>query len=453
MEDILQPFVDSGEIDSIYTVVGQWDPNIVYISAPLKDWSQRSQSQQEIINQIRGPLGDIPGAPGRAFGTNSLSLRGQGGGLEIALTGQTYAQIFAAAVDFSNKLETQYPEFGKPNISYQPTQPQLRVEIDRLRAQELDVPLNDIATTLRAAINGDDVADLNVGDQAVPVILQANRAAISDPSDLANLYVGSQGGTLVPLSSLATIREEGVAAELERHAQRRAIEIDLELPENMPIDVAVGIINQMAEEVLPDNVGIVFLGEALAYEETAREVTLTYVLAFVIVLLVLAAQFESINSAVVVMLTVPFGIAAALFALYLTNTSINIYSQIGLVMLIGLLAKNSILLVEFADQLRDKGLGVREAVEKAALIRLRPITMTLVSTLLGGLPLILSSGAGAEARNAIGWVVFGGLGFAVIFTLFLTPVLYLALARLVKPRADESEHLEKELQQVDTLEH
>jgi len=287
----------------------------------------------------------------------------------------------------------------------------------------------------------------------VPIILQATRASISDPSDLANLFVGSTGGALVPLSSLATIREEGVAAELERHAQRRAIQIDLALAENMAIDEAVGVIARVAEQALPENIGLVFLGEALAYEETAKEVTLTYVLAFVIVLLVLAAQFESVNSAVVVMLTVPFGIAAALFALFLTDTSINIYSQIGLVMLIGLLAKNAILLVEFADQLRDRGLQVREAVEQAAIIRLRPIAMTLISTILGGLPLILSSGAGAEARNAIGWVVFGGLGFAVLFTLFLTPVLYLALARFVKPRADESKQLEKELQGINTLEH
>ena len=287
----------------------------------------------------------------------------------------------------------------------------------------------------------------------MPIILQATRASISDPSDLANLFVGSTGGALVPLSSLATIREEGVAAELERHAQRRAIQIDLALAENMAIDEAVGVIARVAEQALPENIGLVFLGEALAYEETAKEVTLTYVLAFVIVLLVLAAQFESVNSAVVVMLTVPFGIAAALFALFLTDTSINIYSQIGLVMLIGLLAKNAILLVEFADQLRDRGLQVREAVEQAAIIRLRPIAMTLTSTILGGLPLILSSGAGAEARNAIGWVVFGGLGFAVLFTLFLTPVLYLALARFVKPRADESKQLEKELQGINTLEH
>ena len=146
------------------------------------------------------------------------------------------------------------------------------------------------------------------------------------------------------------------------------------------------------------------------------------------------------------MLTVPFGIAAAIYALYFTGTSINIYSQIGLVMLIGLLAKNSILLVEFANQLRDAGMDVKEAIIEAGKVRLRPIMMTLVSTILGGLPLILSTGAGAEARNAIGWVVFGGLGLAVVFTLFLTPVLYFAFARFTKPKADEENRLNLELE-------
>jgi multidrug efflux pump subunit AcrB len=176
---------------------------------------------------------------------------------------------------------------------------------------------------------------------------------------------------------------------------------------------------------------------------------MTYVLAFLIVFLVLAAQFENVNSAIVVMITVPFGITSAILALYLTGTSLNIYSQIGLVMLIGLIAKNAILLVEFADQLRDNGLSVRKAVEQAALVRLRPITMTLISTLLGALPLIMSTGAGAEARNAIGWVVFGGLALAVLFTLYLTPVIYLGLARFTSPRGDESKQLAQELEQVD----
>ncbi|MFY8273423.1 efflux RND transporter permease subunit [Pseudoalteromonas sp. SSDWG2] len=448
MEDVLLPFVQSGEIESIYTVVGQWDPNIVFITVPLKHWDERSISQQEIINKIRGPLGAIPGAPARAFGSNSLNLRGQGGGVELALLGQDYNAIYAAAQDFAKVVEQAIPDVAPVRISYQPSQPQLRVNIDRRRASELGVELRDIAITLRSAINGDDIADLNVGDQSIPIMLQAQNRAINSPSDLSNLYVGGANGTLVPLSSVATISEEGVAAELERHAQRRAIEVDMELPPNMTMAQLVTQLRELSQESLPASITLAFKGEALTFEETANEVMLTYVLAFIIVLLVLAAQFESVNSAIVVMITVPFGITSAILALYLTGTSLNIFSQIGLVMLIGLIAKNAILLVEFADQLRDRGLQVREAVEQAALVRLRPIAMTLVSTLLGALPLILSTGAGAEARNAIGWVVFGGLSLAVLFTLFLTPVVYLGLARFTKPRADESQQLAKELEQV-----
>lgn len=446
MEDILLPFVESGEIESIYTVVGQWDPNIVFITVPLKHWDERHFSQQEIINKIRGPLGNIPGAAGYPGGSNSLNLRGQGGGIELALLGQDYLEIFKAAQAFSAEIENAIPEVAPVRISYQPSQPQLRVNIDRRRAEELGVSLSDISITLRAAINGDDIADLNIGDQSIPIMLQAQNQTITNPNDLANLYVGARDGQLVPLSSVATITEEGVAAELERHAQRRAIELSMELPENVTIAELVTKIRDISETNLPNGISLAFKGEALTFEETANEVLLTYVLAFLIVLLVLAAQFESVNSAIVVMITVPFGITSAILALYLTGTSLNIYSQIGLVMLIGLIAKNAILLVEFADQLRDQGRSVRVAVEEAALVRLRPIAMTLVSTLLGALPLILSTGAGAEARNAIGWVVFGGLALAVLFTLYLTPVIYLGLARFTKPRGDESKHLADELE-------
>lgn len=448
LEEILLEYKESGDIESIYTVVGQWDPNLVFITANLKPWEERDISQQEIINNIREPLSQVPGAPGRAFGDNSLNLRGQGGGLEMAITGENYDEIFRAAREFTAVIKERMPELGEPNVSYQPTQPQLRVKIDRRRAAELGVSLSDISSTLRAAINGDDVADLNVGDQQIPVMLRTRNNLIQSPQDMQNLYVSSSSGELVPISSISEIVEEGVSAELERQAQRRAIEVDADLPEDLPMSEAVEQLRAIADEVLPDSMGLVFLGEAATFEDTSQEIAMTYILAFLIVLLVLAAQFESLNSAVVVMLTVPFGIAAAIYALFLTGTSMNIYSQIGLVMLIGLLAKNSVLLVEFADQLRDRGLEVREAIEEAALIRLRPIMMTLISTILGGLPLILSSGAGAEARNSIGWVVFGGLGLATLFTLYLTPVLYLWLARFTKPRADESARLENEMQQA-----
>ncbi|RDV25218.1 AcrB/AcrD/AcrF family protein [Alteromonas aestuariivivens] len=445
MEELLLPYVENGTVDSIYTVVGRWDPNIVFITAPLKHWDERDKSLQDVVREIRPSLQSIPGAPGNAFGGNSLNLRGQGGGLQVALTGDTYERIYQAAVDFAARLETDMPEVGSPRIGYEPTQPQMRINIDRRRAEELGVPLNDISSTLRAAVNGNDLADLNVGDQAVPIILQTDSRNRINPAELTNLYVKSNKGTLVPMSSVAYITEEGVAAELERQAQRRAIEVSLELPEDMPIEEVVEKIRTLGQQTLPDGIGLVFLGEAQTYEETSRQVAMTYLLAFLIVLLVLAAQFESINSAVVVMLTVPFGIGAAIYALYLTDTTINVYSQIGLVMLIGLLAKNAILLIEFADQLRDRGYSVYDAIVEAGKVRLRPIMMTLVSTIFGCLPLILSSGAGSEARNAIGWVVFGGLGIAVLFTLYLTPVLYLALARFTKPRADESQRLENEL--------
>lgn len=449
MEDILLPFVESGEIESIYTVVGQWDPNIVFITVPLKHWDERHFTQQEIINKIRQPLGDIPGAPAYPGGANSLNLRGQGGGIEIALLGQDYLQIFKAAQQFSAALEKAVPEVAPVRVSYQPSQPQLRVNIDRRRAAELGVSLSDIAVTLRAAINGDDIADLNIGDQSIPIMLQAQNQTINDPSDLANLYISGRDEQLIPLSSVANITEEGVAAELERHAQRRAIGLSMELPDGLTIATLVEQIKQVSAQSLPSGINLAFKGEALTFEETSNEVLMTYVLAFLIVFLVLAAQFENVNSAVVVMVTVPFGITSAILALYLTDTSLNIYSQIGLVMLIGLIAKNAILLVEFADQLRDQGLTVRKAVEQAALVRLRPITMTLISTLLGSLPLIMSTGAGAEARNAIGWVVFGGLSLAVLFTLYLTPVIYLGLARFTTPRGDESKQLAQELEKVD----
>ena len=231
MEEMLLPYVENGTIDSIYTVVGRWDPNIVFITAPLQHWDDRDKSLQDVVSEIRPGLQNIPGAPGNAFGGNSLNLRGQGGGLEIALTGDTYDNIHKAAMAFAATLESELPELGRPRVSYDPTQPQMRVNIDRRRAEELGVPLSDIASTLTAAVNGDDIADLNVGDQAIPIMLQTNNRSTVNPSDLTNLYVKSNDGNLIPLSSLAYITEEGVAAELERQAQRRAIKVEIVLPE------------------------------------------------------------------------------------------------------------------------------------------------------------------------------------------------------------------------------
>ena len=323
------------------------------------------------------------------------------------------------------------------------------MQIDRQRASDLGVDLDDVAQSLRAMIGGDDIVDLNVGDQAVPIFLTSEAVAVTNPSDLRNLYVRTENGGLVPLSSITRIVEQGVAAELDRTEQRRAIELEANIAEGVPLQEAIDEIERLAAEAVADDIDILLQGEAESLEETSNDVLMTYLFALVIVFLVLVAQFESLTSALVVLLTVPFALAAAILALFLSGVSLNIYSQIGLVMLIGLMAKNGILIVEFADQLRHQGRSVREAAEEAAAIRLRPIGMTLISTVIGAVPLILASGAGAEARQSIGWVILGGLGIAGVFTLFLTPVIYLGIARFGRPRSVDLARLQKEIEDVD----
>ena len=294
-------------------------------------------------------------------------------------------------------------------------------------------------------VDGFRVIDLNVDDQTVPIILEAGSDKINDPSDLVNLYVRTSSGAVVPLSSVVTLNERGVAGQLDRRLQRRAIEVDVEVKPGVALQTAIDDLMSVANEVLPEDISVITRGEAAALDEATRDTLLSYGFALLVVFLVLVAQFESVTSAVVIMTIVPFGLAAAIFSLFMTGTSLNIYSQVGLVMLIGLIAKNGILLVEFADQLRDQGYAVREAIMEAAHTRIRPIAMTLVSTVIGALPLILASGPGSEAREAVGWVVFGGLGLAAIFTLYLTPVVYLGIARWAKPRAAARQRLEAEL--------
>ena len=446
IEAILQPYVERGEVERVLTTVGRWDLNRVYTLARLAPWDERTRRQQEIVKELRRAMSAVPGARVRIWSPNSLGLWSSSAtGVEVALLGTEYGRLFEVAREFARAIEEDLPHLSDPDISYQPTQPQLSVHLDRRRAADLGLPLDGIATTLRAMIDGYEIAHLNVGDETIPIRLEAEGGAIKDPNDLVNLHVRSAAGGLVPLSSVATVTEAGVAAELDRHRQHRAIEIDADTAPGYPLRDAVEDLERLAERLLPPDVEMILLGEAEALEETSREVALTYAIALIVVFLVLTAQFESFMSAAVIMTTVPFGLAAAVLAMYLTGTSINIYSQIGLVMLIGIMAKNGILVVEFAEQLRDRGLAVAEAIETAARVRLRPIVMTMISTVLSGLPLILGGGPGAEGRAAIGWVVFGGLGLAALFTLYLTPVAYLALARFAKPRSAEGAHLEREL--------
>ncbi|MEC7889609.1 MAG: efflux RND transporter permease subunit, partial [Pseudomonadota bacterium] len=450
IEMVLQPYLDSGEIESTFSIVGRYDPNRVRVTAQLADWGERDRGQSDIVEELNGPLREIPGSRTNARGRGTLSFGGGGGGnIEVALTGAEYDQIYASALKLSEAIDTQSTILSNPDISYQPTQPQLSIRIDRQRASDLGVDLDDVAQTLRAMVGGDEIVDLNVGDQAVPIFLTSQATTITNPSDLRNLYVRTEGDALVPRSSITQIVEQGVAAELNRTAQRRAIEVEADIAEGTPLQDAIDEIERLAAETVADDTDMILQGDAESLEETSNDVLLTYLFALVIVFLVLVAQFESLTSALVVLLTVPFALVAAILALFLSGISLNIYSQIGLVMLIGLMAKNGILIVEFADQLRHQGRTIREAVEEAAAIRLRPIAMTLISTVVGAVPLILASGAGAEARQSIGWVIFGGLGIAGVFTLFLTPVIYLGVARFGKPRSVDLAKLQEEIDDID----
>ena len=445
MENILMPLLEDGEITDLFSVVGRWDPNIIFMVAKLADWNERERNQQEIAADLKPLFSELPGVTTRVFSANSLNLRGaSNGGLSVALLGTDYDELYAAARDYTDQIRARLDSVSRPRIGYDPSQPQLSVEIDRERSSDLNIPLEDVAQTLRVMVDGARIVDLNADDQTIPIILEAGSDKIRDPNDLVNLYVRSQSGALVPLSSLVRLDERGVAGQLDRREQRRAIEIDFEIQPGFAMQTAVDDLFALAGEVLPDGVTLITRGEAAALAETNRETLITYGFALLIVFLVLVAQFEGVTSALVIMAIVPFGLAAAIAALFMTGTSLNIYSQVGLVMLIGLIAKNGILLVEFADQLRDQGHDVREAIEEAARIRLRPIVMTLVSTILGALPLILASGPGSEARSAVGWVVFGGMGLATVFTLYLTPVAYLGIARFAKARATAGQRLDEE---------
>lgn len=449
VEEILQPYVDAGLAEPLYSITGRYDLNRGAISMQLIPWAERSVTQGEIQAEIRGALAMIPGAQSRVRSGNSLGLRGSSGGsLSIALTGPNYPEIAAAADAFAQDL-AQVAGLSGVRIQYQATQPQLSIGVDRARASDLRVPMSTLSATLRALVDEDEISELTINDQAVPVLLQSAAGAVRDPVDLMSLYVRSDLGDLVPLSQIVTLSEKGVAAELDRHAQRRAIELDASISPEVSLRDVIDDVRALSQETLPAGIGLIFLGEAASLDETSSALMVTYIIALLVVFLVLLAQFESLTSAVVVMLTVPFGVCAAIYAMLLTGTTINIYSQIGVLVLIGVMAKNGILLVEFANQLRDEGSTVLEAALEAAQARLRAISMTLICTVMSGLPLIFGSGPGAEAREAIGWVIVGGLGLAAVFTLFLTPAAYALVSGLTSSRASSGAALEKELDAVE----
>tara|TARA_R110002124_G_scaffold16882_7_gene71475 strand:- start:36228 stop:39341 length:3114 start_codon:yes stop_codon:yes gene_type:complete len=447
VESLLQPFIASGEVRSLFVLSGFGTGG--FMTLTLAPWDERDRSQAEIATEINALMTQVPGVSASIRQGNSLGIRGGGSGLQFAVVGSDYTVLADTAQKVADRL-AEDGRFGRVNVSFDTTQPQLTLTVDRTRADSLGIDINGLATTLQAMIDGSDIGNIFINDTSYTVRMVSSSNPINDPRDLEGLFIRTGDGRFVPMSTIATITESAVPPSLAREQQRRAVPVTASLDGGLALGDAYYQTLELARPLLPEGVSIIPLAEARTIGEANNGLLITFGFALIIILLVLAAQFESLWSAIIVMTTVPFGVAAALYALMVTGGSLNIFSQIGLVLVVGIMAKNGILIVEFANQLRDQGLAVREAIEQASNIRLRPVMMTMIATILGGLPLVLAKGAGAEARSALGWVMVGGLSFAAVSTLYLTPTAYLLLARFSKPKAEEEARLERELDAATT---
>lgn len=444
IEALVEPLRASGEVTSVFAIAGTGGGSRGFMVITLADWADRDRSQQEISDQLTGSLRGIVGIRAFAIQPNSLGIRGAGQGLSFALLGDDYGDLAEVARSLVEKMEED-PRFGQVRLGYDTTQPQLFVEIDRARAEDLGVRIDGLGEALQAVLDGRTVGTIFLQDESYDIRLVSTETPVDDPGDLERTFVPSDSGQLVPLSSFATLTERPVAPELGRESQSRSVPISASLSPEFPLGAALAEVQRLTDDLLSEEMRLVPMAEAATLGETSSGLLVTFGIALAVVFLVLAAQFESFVSAVIVMATVPLGLGCAVFALLLTGGSVNVYSQIGLVLLVGIMAKNGILIVEFADQLRERGRTVRQAIEEAAVVRLRPVMMTMIATVLGGVPLVLAQGAGAEAREVLGWVIVGGLGLATLATLYITPVAYLLLAGLARPRSAETAILKDEL--------
>ncbi|MBE1207270.1 efflux RND transporter permease subunit [Aminobacter carboxidus] len=448
IEGLIEPLRKSGEIESTFVSAGMGNnKNSGFMVLSLAPWSERSRTQQEIAADILSRTSQVPGVRTTVGQPNSLGIRGAGNGLQVALIGNSYADLGAAAAKVLAEMEKD-PRFRQPRLSTDANQPQLFVTVDRERASDLGIDITGLSPALQAMLDGRKITSVFIEDRSYDVKLVSTTNPINDSTDLENIFIRTTDGRFVPVSTIATLSERAVAPSLSREQQQRSVAITAGLADDFALGDALKQVEQIAAPVMPAGSRLMPLAEAATLNETSGSMLTIFGFAIVIILLVLAAQFESFVSAVIIMATVPLGLACAVFALILTGTSLNAYSQIGLVLLVGVMAKNGILVVEFANQLRDRGMGVRQAIEEAATIRLRPVMMTMICTVLGGLPLVLAQGAGAEARIALGWVIVGGLGLATVSTLFLTPVAYLLLGRFITPKVAEESRLKRELEEA-----
>ncbi|MEM9234342.1 MAG: efflux RND transporter permease subunit, partial [Pseudomonadota bacterium] len=448
IERRLLPYADSGEMQRLLIRApgfGSSAFNQAFVIAVLADWSERRPAT-EIMSEINRDLADLPGV--RAFARMRQGLGGgTGNPVQFVIGGPDYEQLTEWRDTFVAALEER--DLGLTNIDwdYKETQPQFRVEIDYDRAADLGVTVDEIGNTLQTMLGSRRVTTFIERGEEYDVILEGLRNEQSTPNDIENIYVRSaRTGALIPLSNVVTIREIADSASLSRYNRVRAITIEAGLTPGTRLGTALDEMQALAREVLPEEATVDYKGQSLDYQTSGSSIMFVFLIGVLIVFLVLAAQFESYIHPFIIMLCVPATLGGGLLGLWITGETLNIYTQIGLIMLVGLAAKNGILIVEFANQLRDQGTDFDTALHEAALARLRPILMTGLTTAAGTLPLLLSSGAGAETRQAIGVVIGFGVIAAVLVTLVLIPIAYNLFARRTGAPGDVARKLEAQMQ-------
>lgn len=447
VEVLLKPYVDRGIVATTLTIVapGLQRPSPVntgLIIVRLTDWDKRNMSQQQVQRELLAKVQQVPGA--RVFPINRASLgqRGFRQPVEFVIGGPDFPTL-AAWRDLVIERANATGLFRNLDSDYSERQPDLRVKIDRGRAADLGISIESIGRSLELMFGEREVSTFVDRGIEYSVIMQARQEDRMRPDDLKNVFVRTTTGDLVPLSNLVTLNELAGPQKLNRFDRLRAITISGSLSPDVTLGQGLDALDKIAREVLPAEARVDYGGQSKEYRRASGSLYVTFGFALLIVFLVLAAQFESWIAPAVIMITVPLALTGALAILLITGQTLNVYSQIGMILLIGIMTKNGILIVEFTNQLRERGYGLYDAVLEASEMRLRPILMTSIATIFGAVPLALSTGAGAEARSAIGWVIIGGAGLSTFMTLFLVPSIFLLVGRFTSPRSTIGEKIEE----------
>ncbi|GEO38864.1 acriflavin resistance protein [Skermanella aerolata] len=417
------------EIQSYIVISGSPEVTRTMSFARLKDWDERERKQQDIVAKLQPELSKIAGIS--VFAVNPPSLGQSRGSKPVEIVIQTSGTYKELEGHVNRMLERIADNPGLINVDsdLKLNKPQLDVIVNRDKVADAGIQVDAVSRTLESLLGGRQVTRFERNGEQYDVYVQLGESDRSTPRDLSQIYVRGGDGAMIQLSNLVEVREVVAPKELNRFNQLRAATISATPAPGVSLGEAIGFMEQAAEEVLPPEVQIDYSGQSREFRDAGSSMIFVFVLALGFIYLVLAAQFESFLDPLVIMLTVPLSMTGALLALYLAGGTLNVYSQIGLVTLVGLITKHGILIVEFANQLQDEGRSKLDAVIEAAVLRLRPILMTTGAMVLGALPLALATGAGAESRQQIGWVIVGGMSLGTLLTLFVVPTMYTLLTR------------------------